>query len=178
MLRKFLQIKQISDWAVKCLSLVLIKSEDLSKMCSIVTCSSHPMHIGSSSPFNKKWVMKEWQTCNRAIIVSSFLLVWGQTIYSFRLGHTLCSLFFGNSSHSDCQSSNIYLLVHAFMSEKGMSSTEMSPTTASLAAESAAKLWPGTQTNTIFFPISGQIHIKFQNLHQNRVVILQVKNSL
>ena len=37
------------------------------------------MHTGGSSPFNKKeWVIKEWPMCNRAITVSSFLVVRGQ----------------------------------------------------------------------------------------------------
>ena len=46
-----------------------------------------------------------------------------------------------------CDRFNIHLFVRAFRSEKGMSSTEMSPTRASLAVESAAELplmptWP------------------------------------
>ena len=40
------------------------------------------------------------------------------------------SLFSKNSSHSDCHSSNIYLFACDFKSEKGVSSTEMSPTRA------------------------------------------------
>ena len=43
-----------SDLAVKCLSLISIKSEQVSKICSMVKRLSHPMHIGDSSPFNKK----------------------------------------------------------------------------------------------------------------------------
>ena len=119
---------------------------------------SHPMHIGGSSPFNKKeWVIKEWPMCNRAIIDSSFLFVRGQTIHSFNTGNIWCNLFSGNSSHSDCHSSNIYLFVRDFGSENGMSSTEMSPSRASLAAESAAEFplmptWPGTQMKTIYLP--------------------------
>ena len=101
---------------------------------------SHLMHIGGSSPFNKKeWVRKEWPMCNRAITVSSFLFVWGQNIHSFNTGNILYNLFSGNSSHSDCHSSNIYLFVCGFRSENGMSSTKMSPSRASLAAESAAE---------------------------------------
>ena len=60
-----------------------------------------------------------------------------------------------NSSHTDCHISNIYiyLFLRGFRSENGMSSTEMSPTRASLAAESAAEFpimptWPGTQIKT------------------------------
>ena len=65
-----------SDLAVKWLSLFPIKSEQLSKICSMVKRLSHPMHIGGSSPFNKKeWVIKEWPMCNRAITVSSSLFV-------------------------------------------------------------------------------------------------------
>ena len=127
-------------------------------MCSLVKRSSHPMHIGGSSPFNKKeWVIKDWPICNRAITVSSFLFVWGQTIHSFNTGNILYNLFSGNSSHSDCHSSNIYLFVRDFRSENGMSSIEMSPSRASLAAESAAEFplmptWPGTQMKTISLP--------------------------
>ena len=95
--------------------------------------------------------------CNPAIIVSSFLFVQGQNIHSFNTGNILYKLFSGNSSHSDCHSSNIYLFVRGFRSENGMSSTEMSPSRASLAAESAAKFplmptWPGTQKKTISLP--------------------------
>ena len=98
------------------------------------------MHSGGSSPFNKKqWAIKEWPMCNRVITVSSFLFVQGQgqTIHSFNTGNILCNFFSGNSSHSDCHSSNIYLFVRDFRSENGMNSTEMSPTRSSLAAESA-----------------------------------------
>ena len=53
-----------SDWAVKWLSLISIKSEKVSKICFIVICWSHPMHTGGSSPFNKKeWVIKVSSFC-------------------------------------------------------------------------------------------------------------------
>ena len=79
-----------SDLAVKWLSLISIKSKQVSKICSMVKCSSHPMHIGGSSPFNKKeWVRKEWPMCNRAITVSSFLFFQGQDIHSFNTGNIL-----------------------------------------------------------------------------------------
>ena len=89
-----------------------------------------------------------------AITVSSFLFVQGQTAHSFSTGNIWCNLFSRNSTHSDCHSFNIYLFVRGFRSENGMSSTEMSPSRASLAAESAAKFpllptWPGTQIKTI-----------------------------
>ena len=119
---------------------------------------SHLMHTGGSSPFNKKeWVIKEWPMCNRAITVSSFLFVQGQTVHSFNIGNILRNLFSGNSFHSDCHSSNIYLFVHDFRSENGVSSTEMSPSRASLAAESATEFplmptRPGTQMKTISLP--------------------------
>ena len=101
-----------SDLAVKWLSLISIKSEQVSKICSMVKCLSHLMCIGSSSPYNKKeWVRKEWPMCNRAITVSSFLFVQGQNIHSFNTGNILYNLFSRNSSHSDCHSSNIYLCV-------------------------------------------------------------------
>ena len=147
-----------SDLAVKWLSLISIKSEQVSKICSMVKRLSHPMHIGGSSAFNKKErVRKEWPMCNRAFTVSSFLFFRGQDIHSFSTGNILYNLFSGNSSHSDCHSSNIYLFVRGFRSENGMSSTEMSPSRASLAAESAAKFplmptWPGTQMKTISLP--------------------------
>ena len=79
-----------------------------SKICSMVKRLSHLMHIGGSSPFNKKeWVRKEWPMYNRAITVSSFLFVQGQNIHSFNTGNILYNLFSRNSSHSDCHSSNI-----------------------------------------------------------------------
>ena len=43
-----------SDLAVKWLSPISIKSEQVSKICSMVKRLSHLMHIGGSSPFNKK----------------------------------------------------------------------------------------------------------------------------
>ena len=97
---------------------------------------------------------KRMANVQSAITVSSFLFVWGQTIHSFNTGNILYILLLGNSSHSDCYSSNIYLFVPYFRSENGMSSTKMSPSRASLAAESAAKfpLMPtqlGTQIKTI-----------------------------
>ena len=81
----------------------------------------------------------------------------GQDIHSFNTGNIWYNFFSGNSSQSDCHSSNIYLFVHGFRSENGMSSTKMSPSRASLAAESAAEFpqiptWPGTQMKTIFLP--------------------------
>ena len=79
-----------SDLAVKLLSLISINSKQVSKICSMVKCSSHPMHIGGSSPFNKKeWVRKGWPMCNRAITVSSFLFFQGQDIHSFNTGNIL-----------------------------------------------------------------------------------------
>ena len=108
--------------------------------------------------FNKKeWVIKEWPMCNRAITVSSFLFTGQQTIHSFNTGNIFCNLFSGNSSHSDCHSSNIYLFVCDFRSENGMSSTKMSPSRASLAAESAAEFplmpkWLGIQIKTNSLP--------------------------
>ena len=63
-----------SDLAVKWLSLISIKSEQVSKICSMVKRLSHPMHIGGSSPFNKKeWVRKK-KNGQCAIGPSQFLL--------------------------------------------------------------------------------------------------------
>ena len=45
------------DLAVKWLSLVSIKSEQVIKMCSTVNLSYHPMHTGGSSALNKR---SEW----------------------------------------------------------------------------------------------------------------------
>ena len=95
--------------------------------------------------------------CSRYITVSSLLFVRQQIVQSFKCGKILCNLFSGNSSHSDCRSSNRYLFTRDFKSEKGMSSPEMSPSRSSLAAESAAEFpltptWPGTQKKTISFP--------------------------
>ena len=42
------------DCAVKWLCLISIKPEQVSKICSIVKRSSHPIHTGGSSSFNKK----------------------------------------------------------------------------------------------------------------------------
>ena len=144
-----------SDLAVKWLSPISIKSKQVSKICSMVKHLSHPMHIGGSSLFNEKEqvIFLKRPMCNQAITVSSFLFVRGQTKHSFNTGNILCNLFSGKSSHSDRHSSNIYLFVRDFRSENGMSSTEMSPSRASIAAESAAELplmptWPGTQMKT------------------------------
>ena len=78
-------------------------------------------------------------------------------MHSFYTGNILYNLFSGNSSHSDCHSSNIYLFVRGFRSENGMSSTEMSPSRTSLSAESAAEFplmptWPGIQMKSISLP--------------------------
>ena len=66
---------------------------------------------------NEYW--KEWPMCNRAITVSSFLFFRGQDIHSFNTGNILYNLFSGNSPHSDCHSSDIYLFVRGFRSEGG-----------------------------------------------------------
>ena len=47
------------------------------------------------------------------------MFVRGQIIHSFNTGNMLYNLFAGNSSHTDCHSSNIYLFVHGFRSENG-----------------------------------------------------------
>ena len=155
-----------SDWAVKRLYLISIKSEQVSKICLIVKSSSQPMHTGGSPPFNKEeWIIKEWPMCSQAITVSSALLVGGQTTHCFNTGNISCNLFPRSSSHSDCHNSNIFLLAHDFKSENGMSSTKVSPTRASLAVMSAAELplmppWLGTQTKTIKSIYSSRIWTK------------------
>ena len=84
----------ISDWAVKWLFLISIKSEQVSQMCSIVNCLSYMMHTGSSSPFNKQErVMQEWLMCNRRITDSSFSFVQGKR-RSVKCGNILCGVYF------------------------------------------------------------------------------------
>ena len=95
--------------------------------------------------------------CSRYITASSLLFVREQIAQSFKCGKILCNLFSGDSSHSDCQSSNTYLFTQDFTSAEGMSSFEMSPSNVSLAADSATEFplmppWPGTQIKTISFP--------------------------
>ena len=70
-----------SDLAVKCLSLISIKSEQVSKICSMVKCLSHLMHIGSSSPLNKKELekMADVQSGHHSFFFSVFL----RTRYTF-----------------------------------------------------------------------------------------------
>ena len=149
--------KICSDWAVKWLSLILKKSEHVSKICSSVSLSSHLMHTGGSSNFSKKgWVTKKQKKRpmhDQDITASSFLFVQRQTGQLFKFGNILWSLFSGNSSHSNCHTSNIYL----FVRDKAMSSPKMLPVRASLATESAAECplmptWLGTQIKTISFP--------------------------
>ena len=114
--------------AVKWLSIISIKSEQVSKICSMVKRLSHPMHNGGSSPFNKKqWVTKEWPMCNRAITISSILFFRGQDIHSFNTGNILYNLFSGNSSHSDCHSSNIYSLMRGFRNKKQTNKNQWQP---------------------------------------------------
>ena len=90
--------------------------------------------------------------CNQATTVSfSSSSVCPRTLSKLEILYVI--LFSGNSSHSDCHSSDIYLFAREFKSEKEMSSTEMSPTRSSLAAKFAAEFplmstWPGTQINT------------------------------
>ena len=111
-------LKQHVQWFSCKVALSYFNKIRTSKICSMVKRSSHPMHIGGSSPFNRKeWVRKEWPMCNRAITVSSFLFFRGQNIHSFNTGNILYNLFSGNSSHSDCHSSNIYLFVRGFRSD-------------------------------------------------------------
>ena len=74
-------------------SLASIKSEQKSKIYSIVSKSSHGMHKDGSSPFNKVvGVMYEWLMCSREITVSSLLLVRGQEMQYFSFGQVVCSL--------------------------------------------------------------------------------------
>ena len=95
--------------------------------------------------------------CDRAITVSSFLFVRGQTIHSFNTGNILHNLFSGNTSHSDCHSSNIYLCVILGLRMGWVQPRCRHQGHASLAAESAAEFplmptWPGTQMKTVSLP--------------------------
>ena len=47
-----------SDIALKWLSLISIKSEQVSKICSMVKRLSHLMHTGGSSTFNTKYIQR------------------------------------------------------------------------------------------------------------------------
>ena len=92
----------------------------------------------------KRCVVYEWPVCNGEVTASS-LLFQSRTkkcMQSFSLGKTLCSLgktLCGYSSHSDCQNcKDIYLFTRGFKSEKRLSSSEISSSRASLAAEFAA----------------------------------------
>ena len=108
------------------------------------------------SPFNEKeWVIKNGQCAIGPSQSLLFCLSDDKQYILLILG--ISYIFSGNSSHSDCHSSNIYLFVRDFRSENGMSSTEMSPSRASLAAEYAPKIplmptWPGTQMKTVSLP--------------------------
>ena len=82
-------------------------------------------------------MIKEWTVCNQAITVSFFLFV-QDTLSKLQIFYVM--YFPVTHFHSDCHNSNISLFARDFKSEKEMSSTEMSPARASLAAESAAEL--------------------------------------
>lgn len=53
----------------------------------------------------KRNVILEWSVCRREMTVSSLLLLKGHEIQSFNFEKILCSLLWGYSSHSNCQSS-------------------------------------------------------------------------
>ena len=60
-------LKQHTQWlSCKVVVTQFNKSEQVSKVCSMLNFSSYPMHIYGSSPLNKKeWVIKEWQWTSR-----------------------------------------------------------------------------------------------------------------
>ena len=64
-----------SDLTVKWLSLISIKSEQVSKICSMVKRLSHPMHIGGSSPFNEKEWERVWVDIHHSNTLWSRMLV-------------------------------------------------------------------------------------------------------
>ena len=93
--------------------------------------------------------------CSLDITVSSHLLVRGQVIKSFNFGNM--QFIFRKLVPHWLQNSHTYLSARDCKSEKGMSSSKMAPTRASLAAESAAELplmptWTGTQIKTVSLP--------------------------
>ena len=125
------------------------------KLCFMVlktttTNKQKPRHMGRTqvAPLlsTKRCVVYEWPVCNGEVTASSLLLFQSRTkkcMQSFSLGKTLCSL--GKTlcgSHSDCQNcKDIYLFTRGFKSEERLSSSEMSSSKASLAAESAAEFF-------------------------------------
>ena len=84
-------------------------------------------HRGSS-PFNKKKKSNISDECvaEKEHINSLFSSVSPRLRNTvIKLWKDLCSLVWGNSSYSDCQSSNSCLITCDFQSEKGVSSSEM-----------------------------------------------------
>ena len=93
---------------------------------------------------------------NRAVIVSSFFVCPRTNSALFLKSEISDVIYFPGTHPTQTATVVIYICLHLILSLR-MSSTEMSPTRAFLAAESAAELplmptWPGTQINTIFFP--------------------------
>ena len=84
------------------------------------------------------------------------LLVWlNKKMEGQSISVRSCVIYLGfeYSANSCCQSTTIYLFKRGLRSENGMNSSVMSPSRASLAAESAAGFplmptWPETQTQT------------------------------
>ena len=143
----------LSDWALKCRSLASIRlREKKQSMFYARQLITWDVYSGSSPSNTREWVRYEWPACRWQITVSSLMLLQGQEMPS--TGKILCSLLWEYSSHFKRQSSKKYLFTHGFRSEKRMSSSEMLPLRASLAAKSAAKFplmltQPGAQTPSL-----------------------------
>ena len=97
--------------------------------------------------------------CNRVNTVSSLLFARGQITRCLKSETDFMQFLFLELIPLRLAATGLIhvCLYKAFRSEIGMSSSEMSPTRASLTAESAAELllmptWPGTQIKTITFP--------------------------
>ena len=94
---------------------------------------------------------------NRHIIDSSFLFVRGYTSTILQMWKYLVQFILWELVPLSCHSTNRYLFIRDFTSAKEVSSSEMSPSWASLAVESAAEFplmptWPGTQIKTVSLP--------------------------
>ena len=141
--------KTCRDWAVKYLSLISIRLEQKVKYVPWLVAPHMQYTLVAPLP-STKWNEHIRVTNVQSRYHSLFSSVSPRTS---NIGNTLCNLFSGNLSHSDCQSSNTYLFTHDFKSWK----RRWVEGIASLAAESAVKFplmttWMWTQIKTVSFP--------------------------
>ena len=129
-------------------------------------------------PFrSKEWVISEWPIRSRDRTDSSLRLKRqdARNSFIFGLSGSVCLRISFPTHFARAQWRNCSNVV--FKSEKGVCSSETSPSRASLTAESVAELplmptWPGTQTKTISFP--SRIKSEYSSwffFYQNRLVI-------